>query len=193
MGNPSSSAGSPGIASIRVLRGSARRDRGTLVTRHLRQQRESHRVVRIGNRKPLRMPEQSSRRGKKGFAQDHRSHRHRAEQGTAIVECLRAPSDRAGEIALMIVGQLAVSIQPRDECVQGRSDAVMHAIVGERFGGVHFRDWSAADRNPGGPVQSSPMPDAVGISSQLCKEASSTRQGTAADPWRKTRIRLWSP
>src|SRR5262249_52349761 len=88
------------------------------------EKREAHRVVGVGDRKPLRHPEEAPRGRGERLAENHRRDGQRAEKTLAIIQRLSATADGAGEEALVIVRRLAVLIKPRDEPTQGVRDLV---------------------------------------------------------------------
>src|SRR5262249_37381634 len=88
----------------------------------LEQERETHSIVGVGDRKPLRCPEEVSGRRKERLAEDHRSDRYGPQEPLPVVERLGAPANRAGEEALVVVGRLPVPVQPLDKVVERDTD-----------------------------------------------------------------------
>src|SRR5215469_18434601 len=88
---------------------------------HLREKRETHGVVRVGNWQPLALPKEPARGRKKSFTKHHRSYGQRAEQRLAVVERFCGAAQLACVETLVIPGSLAVTIEPVREAGYGRS------------------------------------------------------------------------
>lgn len=93
----------------------------------LRQERETHGVMRVGDGKALFSPKKLSCGRQQSFGQNHRRNRHSPQQRYPVVQCLRSASDGASEKALMIAGRFTVAIKPDDEVAQ---DGVQGIRVG---------------------------------------------------------------
>ena len=114
----------------------------------LEQEREAHRIVRVGDRKPLRLPEETARRGHERLAEDHRSDRHGSQERFPVVERLGAPAKRASEEALMVVGRLPVPVQPLDKVVERGTDRWQPAGEASHEWCGWLRDFSRVGQDP---------------------------------------------
>ena len=90
-----------------------------LLPQGLGQEREAHRIMGVRDRKPLWFPEQSSSGRKEGLAENHGRHGQRSQQWLPIIKSLRASSQIARKEALVVVGSLAVAVEPAYKAVDG--------------------------------------------------------------------------
>ena len=81
-------------------------------------ERETHRVMGIGDGEPDSPMEQPTRRWNQGFAKNHGSNGRGSDNPVPIVERFGGPAHRTGKEALVIPRGLAVGVEPFTEVSQ---------------------------------------------------------------------------
>jgi hypothetical protein len=75
--------------------------------------------MRVRDRESLRLPKEASRRRHERFTEDRRRYRQRAEERLAIVKGLGGSPRFACVEALMVPGNLAVTVKPAAKTLNG--------------------------------------------------------------------------
>src|SRR5439155_23186758 len=83
-----------------------------LLAKHPGEEYKAHHVMRVGDRESLGPPKNSSSGGDKRLAKNHRCNRQSSQKRLSVVERLGAASPITSEEALVIVGRLAIAVEP---------------------------------------------------------------------------------
>src|SRR3989442_10067490 len=86
-----------------------------LLPKGLRQESKPHGVMGVRDGKALRFPEESACRGHKCLAKYHWRDRHNSQERLSVIQRLGASPQSARKETLIIVGRLAVAIEPLDK------------------------------------------------------------------------------
>src|SRR6516162_1267983 len=86
-----------------------------LLAKSLREEEKSHRIIGVGNGKPLRAPEQRSGSRNKCLAENDWGYHQHSPERLPVIESLGPPPEGARVERLKIVGVLSIPIEPLGE------------------------------------------------------------------------------
>src|SRR6185436_3663444 len=106
-----------------------------VVSQCLRKRSESHRKMRIGNRKSLRLPEEATRRRHECFTKNNRGNRYCPQQMVLVIQGLGALTNRTRIESLEVVRDLTIPIKPTDESFDRGSKFLPEVVI--HYGVLH--------------------------------------------------------